>query len=83
MSSRIEMKHHASSLTPLQIEAWSVANASYSLSDGAAYRHYARELYERDLHDRIIELFADLDEQNATVDAILMARGLCRLDKAS
>jgi len=59
----------------LQVQAWEVANAAYMVPNGEAYRAYARELYEEDLHERILALFARLDDQNAQVEAALRVRG--------
>jgi hypothetical protein len=50
-----------------------VANASYGEEDGPAFRAYALELYEEDLHERIALLFHQLDEQNALLDAAATA----------
>jgi hypothetical protein len=58
------------SVTDLQAYAWAVANASYQVLEGEAYRAYARELYDEDLHERILALFARLDAQNDLLDGI-------------
>lgn len=54
-----------------QIMAWTVANLGYQVPDGGPYRAHAVELYQQDVHERIMVLFAGLDAQNATLDAAL------------
>ena len=58
-------------ITELQAAAWSMANMSYHAPDALLYRSGALELYREDLHDRIAQLFAVLDAQNAAIDAAL------------
>lgn len=59
-------------ITPLQSRAWVMANMSYQVPDGSAYRAYAEELYRQDVHERLLALFAALDAQNAALDAVLV-----------
>lgn len=59
-------------ITPLQSSAWVVANMSYQVPDGSAYRAYAEELYRQDVHERILALFAVLDAQNAALNDVLV-----------
>jgi hypothetical protein len=73
MAISLTRKQRSGSVSFLQARAWTIANTSYRASGGAAYRAYARELYDEDLHERITALFAKLDQQNAQVDAALMA----------
>jgi hypothetical protein len=56
----------------LQAQAWAVANASYKVPNGEAYRAYAQELYELDVYERIDRVLARLDQQNALLDAVLV-----------
>jgi hypothetical protein len=62
------------SISCLQARAWTIANESYHVPGGEAYRAYARELYEQDLHERILALFSRLDAQNEQVEACLLLR---------
>jgi hypothetical protein len=57
--------------SPLQIQAWTIANQSYSKPDGETYRACALALYHEDLEMRILALFTRLDTQNAEIDAAL------------
>jgi len=54
--------------------AWTVANAAYHVPSGDLYRATSRALYEQALHERILELFARSDGQNAHLDAIALPR---------
>jgi hypothetical protein len=56
-----------------QIMAWTVANLGYQVPDGGPYRAHAIDLYQQDMHERIMVLFAGLDAQNAAIDAALSA----------
>lgn len=60
-------------ITPLQVKAWTVANVSFQVPDGRSYRMHATELYQQDMHERIMLLFGTLDSQNARIDAALAA----------
>ena len=62
------------SLSPLQLQAWMVANAAYHRPNGDVYRAAGRALYQQALHERILDLFARSDEQNARLDAITLRR---------
>jgi hypothetical protein len=62
---------HLAHVTPLDEEAWIIANAGYAVPDGEVYRAYARELYEEALEERIRALLARLDEQNERLAAAL------------
>lgn len=59
-------------ITSLQSRAWAVANMSYGVPDGSAYRAYAEDLYRQDVHERLLALFVVLDAQNAALDAVLV-----------
>ncbi|GAC1473463.1 MAG: hypothetical protein PVSMB7_27480 [Chloroflexota bacterium] len=61
----------STTLSPLQIEAWEVWNASFHVDVPDAYRGLAEELYHQDVLGRIAALYARLDEQNAQLDAIV------------
>jgi hypothetical protein len=63
-----------SRISPMQAEAWALWNESYHVLDGEAYRSWARELYQRDLHQQVRNLFTELDEQNERLDALLNNR---------
>lgn len=63
-----ESRH--ASISPLQAEAWEVANRSYHVPDGTLYRDLGLALYRKDMQQRIKELLARLDEQNAHLDAL-------------
>ena len=71
MMNGLTTRDHPTSISSLQARAWAIANAGYGVPEGDAYRAYARELYEEDLHERILALFARLDSQNVQVEAIL------------
>lgn len=71
------------SISCLQARAWTIANESYHVSGGEAYRAYARELYEQDLHERILALFSRLDAQNEQVEACLLLRHAYREETIS
>jgi hypothetical protein len=58
-------------VTALQVRAWTVANMSYHVPDGSAYRALAADLYAQDAHERMAGLFAGLDAQNLVIDAQL------------
>jgi hypothetical protein len=70
-------------ITPLQMTAWTVANMSYWVPDGAPYRAHAADLYREDVRRRIVDLFAALDRQNVQIDAALAARSYRPADEAS
>ena len=70
MPARI-VRAHSSPPSPLQIQAWNIANQSYSKPDGETYRACALTLYHEDLEMRILALFTRLDTQNAEIDAAL------------
>jgi hypothetical protein len=77
MISAIAGKDRSASISPLQEQAWTIANQGYHEPGGDAYRALARELYEEDLHESILALFARLDEQNALLDAALAMARAC------
>lgn len=58
-------------ISSLQTEAWLVAQTSYRVPNGDAYRAHARDLYEQALHLHILALFAYSDEQNAALASAL------------
>lgn len=64
-------EERAGSISPLQGEAWALANESYHVPDGEPYLAAGRTLYQQDLHDRLTGLLARLDEQNERLDALL------------
>jgi hypothetical protein len=66
------------SVSSLQGDAWAAWNASYHEPNAEIYRVLARTLYQQDLHERIMAQFAALDEQNAQLDALLIAEGSSR-----
>jgi hypothetical protein len=61
----------STSISPLQLKAWMVGNASYHVPGGQAYRNLCIELYRQDISERISALFAKLDVQNDFLDALL------------
>jgi hypothetical protein len=61
----------STSISPLQLKAWMIGNASYHVPGGQAYRDLSIELYRQDLSERISALLAKLDEQNDFLDALL------------
>ena len=63
------------SISPLQGGAWAAWNASYHEPLRDVHRSVARALYEQDMHERIVALFARLDAQNARLDELLTGRG--------
>jgi hypothetical protein len=72
------MIQHTKSKSPsLRGDAWAAWNASYHEPNAEAYRALALALYQQDVRERIAEQFARLDEQNARLDALLAAHGIC------
>jgi hypothetical protein len=63
-------------VSPLQAQAWKAANTAYHVPDGEPYRAAGIDLYQQATHERIQELLARLDAQNAYLDALL--EGECR-----
>lgn len=57
-------------ITPLQAQAWKAANTAYHVPDGEPYRAAGIDLYQQATHERIQELLARLDAQNAYLDAL-------------
>jgi hypothetical protein len=62
-------------ISRLQADAWSAWNASYGAEEREPFQQVSRDLYNQDVHQRIAELFARSDEQNARLDAMLMGVG--------
>lgn len=62
------------SISRLQGDAWAAWNASFHAEEKDAYRTVGRELYTRDVHERIAALFARSDAQNAFLDVVLAPR---------
>jgi hypothetical protein len=56
---------------PLQAQAWKAANTAYHVPDGEAYRAAGINLYQEAMHERVQELLARLDAQNAYLDAVM------------
>jgi hypothetical protein len=59
------------SVSPLQGDAWAAWNASYHEEHREAYRALSNALYRQAWHERIEARFAELDAQNARLDAML------------
>lgn len=59
------------SVSPLQGDAWAAWNASYHEEHREAYRALSSALYRQAWHERIEARFAELDAQNAHLDAML------------
>lgn len=64
-------RDHFRTISGYQLDAWEAYNASYHESARGMYRALGRMLYEQDVHERVRELFARADEQNARLDALL------------
>jgi hypothetical protein len=60
-------------VSPLQGDAWAAWNASYHEPNGEVYRTLGTALYVQDWRERVTAQFALLDEQNAQLDALLVA----------
>jgi len=58
-------------VTPLEEQAWKAANKAYHVPDGEPYRAAGIDLYRQARHERIQELLARLDAQNAYLDVLL------------
>lgn len=67
-----ELSH--TSISSLQSDAWAAWNASYHEEHREAYRTLSSALYRQDWHERIEARFAQLDAQNARLDAMLTQR---------
>lgn len=63
----------STTVSALQGKAWEAWNASYHETDTEGLRALSEALYCQDMHDRVSALFAELDEQNKQVDALLQA----------
>ena len=59
----------------LQGDAWAAWNASYGAEECEPFRQVSRDLYNQDVHERIAEMFARSDAQNARLDALLASGG--------
>jgi hypothetical protein len=58
-------------ISQLQGDAWAAWNASFHAEEKDAYRTVGRALYAQDVHERITNLFARSDAQNAFLDMML------------
>ncbi|GAC1319118.1 MAG: hypothetical protein NVSMB22_01850 [Chloroflexota bacterium] len=63
------VERHISPISRLQGDAWAAWNASYSAEDREIYQSVSRSLYQQDVRERIVSLFARSDEQNRRLDA--------------
>jgi hypothetical protein len=55
--------------------AWTVANTAYHVPSADPYRTASRTLYRQAMHERIRNLFARSDEQNARLDRLSRRAG--------
>jgi hypothetical protein len=55
----------------LEHAGWVAWNTSYHTEHGTVYRDLSRAFYREALHERIAQLFAALDAQNARLDDLL------------
>lgn len=69
-------------VSPLQERAWRAANKAYHVPDGESYRAAGIDLYRQATHERIQELLARSDAQNAYLDIVLSTDGRAATERA-